>query len=69
MHRYSFHLLWSDEDECYIATVPGFKYVSAHGETPDKALREIQIALRLVIESYEAEGWELPEPKVLAQTA
>jgi predicted RNase H-like HicB family nuclease len=69
MHYYSFHVFWSDEDESYIATVPGFKYVSAHGETPDEALREIQIALRLVIESYKAEGWELLEPQVLAATA
>lgn len=69
MHRYSFHLFWSDEDECYIATVPGFKYVSAHGETPEEALQEIQTALQLVIESYEAEGWELPEPQSQPQPA
>ncbi|MDQ4079024.1 MAG: type II toxin-antitoxin system HicB family antitoxin [Chloroflexota bacterium] len=63
MHRYSFHVFWSDEDEAYIAIVPGFRGVSAHGETPEETLREIQVALAAVIEDYEEEGWPLPDPQ------
>ena len=66
MHHYSFHLFWSKEDEAYIATVLGFKGVSAHGETPQEALQEVMVALELVIEDYQEEGWDLPEPQVAA---
>jgi predicted RNase H-like HicB family nuclease len=62
-HRYSFHVYWSDEDECYIAIVPGFASVSAHGDTPEEARQEVQVALELTIESYQDAGWELPRPQ------
>jgi predicted RNase H-like HicB family nuclease len=68
MRRYNFYVFWSDEDEGYIAIIPGFKGVSAHGDTPDEALREVQIALQLTIEDYEDAGWQLPEPQVVAAT-
>jgi predicted RNase H-like HicB family nuclease len=63
VNRYSFHIFWHAPDECYIAIVPGFKGVSAHGETPEEALREVQVALQLTIEDYEDAGWALPEPQ------
>ncbi len=62
MYRYGFHVFWSDEDDAYIAIVPGFEGVSAHGDTAEEALHEVQIALQLVVESYEDAGWELPSP-------
>ncbi len=63
MHRYSFHVFWSEEDESYIAIVPGIEGVSAWGDTPEEAIREVQVALELAIESYEDSGWELPAPQ------
>lgn len=57
---YSFRVVWSKEDEAFIATCPEFEGVSAFGATADQALAEAQVALSLMIEAYHAEGWELP---------
>jgi predicted RNase H-like HicB family nuclease len=62
MSNYSFTVRWSDEDEGYIAVCPEFPGVSAWGETPDDAIREVQVALELSIEIRNEEGWELPAP-------
>ena len=45
---------YSEEDECYIATVKG-TYLSAFGETRKEALKEIEIALEMVKEIEEEE--------------
>ena len=42
MSEYHINLFWSDEDKCWIADIPDLKFCSAHGETPDEALREVQ---------------------------
>lgn len=60
--KYSFHLVWSDEDEAYIARCPEFPTLLAHGDTPDEALTEVQVALGGFIEIYLEEGLELPLP-------
>lgn len=57
---YSFRVVWSKEDEAFIATCPEFEGLSAFGDTADQALAEAQVALSLMIEAYHAEGWELP---------
>jgi predicted RNase H-like HicB family nuclease len=56
MHRYNFTVQWSDDDECYIARVVEFPGVAAHGDTPDDALKEVQVSLELAIEVYQEEG-------------
>lgn len=61
--NYSRVIQWSDADNCYIATVPEFAHVAAHGDTPEEACREVGIALRGVLEVYAEEGWQLPEPR------
>jgi predicted RNase H-like HicB family nuclease len=65
MNHYSFQVFWSEEDGNYIAIVPEFRSVSAFGDTPEEALSAVQIALEMVIEDYEEEGWPLPEPQTL----
>jgi len=47
---------FSAEDEGYIARVPALKYCSAFGETYEQAAHEIEIAMRLWIESAQAHG-------------
>jgi antitoxin HicB len=63
MPKYGFNVFWSDEDQAFIATCPDFPGVSAFGDTEERALAEARIALRLAIETYQDEGWPLPEPK------
>jgi predicted RNase H-like HicB family nuclease len=67
MNNYGFSVRWSDEDAAYIAACPEFPGVSAFGDTPADALREIQVALELAVETYQEEGWALPAPQPLPQ--
>jgi antitoxin HicB len=63
MNNYGFAVRWSDEDAAYIAVCPEFPGVSAFGDTAADALREIQVALDLAVETYQEEGWPLPAPQ------
>lgn len=62
-HPYHINIFFDHEDGDYIADVPDFKYVSAFGDTPEEALREVLIALESAIEMFEEEGKPLPEAK------
>lgn len=61
--RYHINLFWSDEDACWIADVPDLRYCSAHGETPETALREVQTAIEAWLEVQSEEGRPIPEPR------
>ncbi len=63
--RYPYHIniFFDPEDGDYVADVPDFKVVSAFGDTPEDALREVLIALESAIELFEEEGKPLPEAK------
>ena len=62
--RYPKTVFWSDEDEGYIAIVPDLPGCSAFGETPDKALAEIEDAAEGWIEAAVAVGNPVPEPYI-----
>ncbi|MGG6265103.1 type II toxin-antitoxin system HicB family antitoxin [Leptolyngbya sp. AN03gr2] len=68
-HRYSILIQWSDEDQCYIVSLPEWgKYCHTHGETYEEALQNAQEVLELLVESAIAEGEPLPEPQIFGQT-
>ncbi|HEX8681765.1 MAG TPA: type II toxin-antitoxin system HicB family antitoxin [Ardenticatenaceae bacterium] len=70
MYHYSYRVFWHEPDKAYFAVVDGvpeFRYISASGDTPEEAVRELGIALEAVFEDYREEGRELPEPQVVAQ--
>ena len=46
---------YSEEDECYIAIIPGIDGLSAFGDTPEDALKELKIAYRLWISTFKEE--------------
>ena len=62
MNKYGFRIVWSDEDEGYIATSPEFPGLSAFGETQEEALAEAKVAQELFIEDMRERGEELPRP-------
>ncbi|MEJ7577830.1 MAG: toxin-antitoxin system HicB family antitoxin [Pyrinomonadaceae bacterium] len=64
MNKYSFNILWSEEDGEYVATCPAFPGLSALGETEEEALAEAKIALGLFIKTCEERGIPLPSPDV-----
>lgn len=65
MHNYSVEVIWSDEDECYIATIPEFPGLSAFGDAQEEAIKEAKIALKGFIKVYKEDGCELPKPYLL----
>ena len=62
MIDYAIRIYWSDEDEAYSADVPDLGYFSAHGATPEEALREVRMALASLITGAREQGLPLPEP-------
>ncbi len=58
MSEYQINLFWSDEDKCWIADIPDLKFCSAHGATPDEALREVHAWLT----SAKAHNQRIPRP-------
>ena len=62
LDRYHINIFWSDEDDCFIATVPDLRGCSAWGDTPEKALTEVQIAKELWLEVARENHMPIPEP-------
>lgn len=59
---YFISIFWSPEDECYVADIPDLNFCSAFGDSPEEALRELQIAKELWLEVAREEGIPIPEP-------
>jgi predicted RNase H-like HicB family nuclease len=62
-HKYEIILYWSDEDNVFIAEVPELPYSSAHGDTYEEALKEVQVAMSLWIDTAKEFRHPVPEPK------
>ena len=66
--RYPIHLIWSDEDEGFIATAPDLPGCSAFGITQQEALSEMQDAIASWLDAMNAAGNAIPRPSVLPRT-
>lgn len=64
-NKYALQIFWSEDDEAFVAVCREFPGLSAFGETREEALREAQIALDLMIETYREKGISLPEPETI----
>ena len=62
-NKYTLQIFLSEDDESFIAVCQEFPGLSAFGETREEALREAQIALDLIIETYREKNLVLPEPQ------
>jgi predicted RNase H-like HicB family nuclease len=62
MRDYHINIFYSDEDEGYIADIPDLESCSAFGETPEEALRELELARTAWIEAAKKEGKSIPSP-------
>lgn len=56
-------IYWSNEDEAFIAEVPELPGCMAHGESPEKALKNAKEAIQLWINTAKEFGDAVPEPK------
>ena len=61
--RYEIIMYWSKEDDVFIAEVPELPGCMAHGTTQVNALKNIQQAIDLWIDTAKETGKEIPEPK------
>jgi predicted RNase H-like HicB family nuclease len=61
-YKYSIEILYSHEDEGYIALAPELPGCSAFGQTEEEALKEIKTAIDLWLEIAKKESREIPRP-------
>ena len=72
MKDYHINIFYSDEDGGYIADMPDLASCAAFGETPKKALAELEQAKEAWLQAAREAGKPIPEPRyrpVIYQTA
>jgi predicted RNase H-like HicB family nuclease len=63
MRDYHINVFYSEEDEAYVADIPDLQFCSALGDTPEEAVREVQIAKAAWIDAAQSSGKLIPKPK------
>lgn len=63
MYKYRIILYWSNEDGVFIADVPELPGCMAHGDTQEEALRNVNDAIGLWLDTVREFGDPVPEPK------
>ncbi len=62
MPKYSMIMSWSEEDNCYIVSVPELPGCMADGRTPEEAVKNTEIIIQEWIECALEDGDEIPKP-------
>ncbi|MEK7485303.1 MAG: type II toxin-antitoxin system HicB family antitoxin [Planctomycetota bacterium] len=60
--KYSYQVMWSEDDNAFLASVAEFPLLSAHGNSPEKALKEIHFVVSEVTTDLEESGESIPQP-------
>ena len=63
MHKYEVIIYWSTEDGVFVAEVPELPGCLAHGDTQQAALRNVNQAMDLWLDTAREFGDPIPEPK------
>ena len=63
MLRYEIIMYWSQEDEAFIAEVPELPGCAADGATYQEALTNVEVVMQEWMETAQALGRPIPEPK------
>ena len=61
MKDYHINIFFGEEDGGYIADIPDLGACSAFGKTPDKALKQVQLAKRLWLQAAKADRKPIPQ--------
>jgi len=61
MNKHAISIKWSDEDNGFIASIPGIQGLSAFGKTREKALSELNVASEAYFKSLKKAGKQLPD--------
>ncbi len=60
---YSVIIQWSDEDNAFVVTVPDLPGCMAHGDSPQEAAAEAQVAVGLWLQVARERGQRIPPPR------
>lgn len=63
MNKHAVSIKWSDEDNSFVAAIPGIQGLSALGATREEALSELYTAAAAYFEALDAAGRPLPPPE------
>ena len=63
MYKYEIILYWSNNDDAFVAEVPELPGCMAHGNTQESALKNVNQAMALWIDTAKEFGDPIPEPK------
>lgn len=63
MYKYEVILYWSNVDGSFVAEVPELPGCMAHGDTQEAALKNINLAIELWIDTAREFGDPIPQPK------
>ena len=63
MHKFEIILYWSNEDRAFVAEVPELPGCMAHGDSQEAALRHVNEAIELWIDTAREFGDPVPQPK------
>ncbi len=63
MTDYHINVFYSAEDGCYVADIPDLRFCSAFGDSPEEAVREVQIAKQAWIKTAKERKKPIPKPK------
>ena len=63
MDHYEIIIFWSNDDAVFVAEVPELPGCSAHGDTREAALANIDEAIKLWLDAAREFGRPGPEPK------
>lgn len=63
MSDYHINIFYSEEDGGYIADIPDLESCSAFGETPEQALKELEVAKKAWLEAARQAGKTIPPPR------
>jgi predicted RNase H-like HicB family nuclease len=62
MSDYHINIFYSEDDDGYIADISDLEACSAFGETPEEALKQVEIAKAAWLEAARAKGKPIPRP-------
>lgn len=62
MNKYGIIIYWSNTDQAFVAEVPELPGCMAHGATQETALKNINEATRLWVDTARGFGDPVPEP-------
>mgnify|MGYP003649928411 CR=1 FL=1 len=63
MNKYEIILFWSEKDQLFIAETPELSGCSAHGKSREEALKNIDQAVELWIQTAQEFNDPIPQPK------